>query len=428
MIWLVIVFVITLLIGVPVAFCLGIAGVVFMLITHEGSLMTIPTSVFGAIDSFILMAIPLFVMTGFLADRAGILPGLVKLADALVGHLRGGLAHVNIVASMFFAGVSGLALADTAAIGSMLIPPMIKQGYDRTFTAVVTASSSLVGPIIPPSVAMVLYAFIAGGDVSVAGLFLAGAIPGIVLGLGMMVLTYFIALRRNYPISGERFTFVNALRAAKGGILGLMIPIIILGGILTGVFTPTEAGAVGVFYAVFVGFFITQRLTLKDMLSCFLEASKTSAVVFMMLANAKIVVWILLNHHVHQKLGIMLQSITTNPQLFLLLSMLGILLMGFVLEGIAIMVMMVPIFVPIVSQYGIDQHHFGLLYVMVAQTAQLTPPVAIGLSIACGLSKTTIEKAFLDVWPFLLLIYGIIAIVVLFPAPFLWLPRLFGYG
>ncbi len=192
-----------------------------------------------------------------------------------------------------FGGVQGLTLAETAAIGSTLIPPLIEQGYGKKFSATLLASASILGPIIPPSVPMVLYAYIAGGGVLVAGLFLAGAVPGVVLGLSMMVYTYFIALRRNFPI-GEKFRVVNFLRAVKNGIMGLIIPIIILGGILSGVFTPTESAAVAVAYTLFVGFFITRRLTLKDVFSVFIEGSKISAVIFMMMATSKIVVWITL--------------------------------------------------------------------------------------------------------------------------------------
>ncbi|MEA1964424.1 MAG: TRAP transporter large permease [Candidatus Aerophobetes bacterium] len=427
MILLAIVFGLTVLLGVPVAFCLGLTSVVFILVTHKISLMTLPTLMFGGIDSFCLMAIPLFITAGFLVQQAGILPRLVDFANALVGHLRGGLAHINIVASMLFAGVSGVALADTAAIGSMLIPPMIKEGYGKKFTAVVTASSSIVGPIIPPSVAMIIYAYVAGGTVSVAGLFLAGVIPGIILGLGMMALTYIFAIYRNFPLSGEKFSFLNVLKKAKSGMLGLMVPIIILGGILSGMFTPTEAGAVAVAYALFAGIFITRQLTLKKIISCFLEASKTSAVVFMMLATAKVVAWILTTYQVPAKLTALLMSITANPEIFLIITLFSLLLIGFVLEAVATMVMLVPCFAPVALAYGISPHHFGLLFVMIVQVALITPPVALGLFIVCRLAETTIEEVFTDIWPFLFLIFGIIILVALLPGLAMWLPGLFGY-
>jgi len=422
-----IVFAVTVLLGVPVAFCLGLTSVVFILVTQRASLMILPTLIFGGIDSFVLMSIPLFIMAGFLVQEAGVLPKLVDFANALVGHLRGGLAHVNIIASMLFAGVSGVALADTAAIGSMLIPPMIKEGYGKKFTAVVTATSSIVGPIIPPSVAMIIYAHVAGGAVSIAGLFLAGIIPGIALGLGMMALAYIYSVRRNYPVSGGKFSFINVLKKAKSGILGLMVPIIILGGILSGMFTPTEAGAVAVAYALVVGIFVTRKLTFKKIISCFLRASKTSAVVFMMLATAKLVAWILTTYQVPAKLTDMLMSITTNPQLFLIITLFSLLLIGFVLEAVATMVMLVPCLAPVALAYGISPHHFGLLFVMVVQLALITPPVALGLFIVCRLAETTIEEVFSDIPPFLFLTFAIMILVALFPDIFMWLPALFGY-
>jgi len=427
MILLVICFALTVLLGVPVAFCLGISSVVFILVTHKASLMTIPTLMFGGIDSFPLMAIPLFIMAGLLVQKSGILPKLVDFADALVGHLPGGLAHVNIVASMFFAGVSGVALADTAAIGSMLIPPMIKEGYDRKFSAVVTAASSIVGPIIPPSVAMIIYAYSAGGTVSVAGLFLSGVIPGIILGMGMMGLTYVVSIRRNYPLSQEKFSCLNVLKKLKGAVLGLMVPLIILGGILSGMFTPTEAGGIAVAYALITGILITRKLTLKKIASCFLEASKTSAIVFMMLATAKIIAWLLTIYQVPAKLTAMLMMITTNPQIFLFMAMCILLLIGFVLEAVATMIMLVPCFAPVAIAYGIEPHHFGLLFVMTVQIALITPPVALGLFVACRLAKTTIEEVFADIWPFLFLIFGIMILIALCPNVTMWLPRLFGY-
>ncbi len=250
-------FFVTVLLGVPVAFCLGFAALAFLLITGRESLLIIPTLMFSGIDSFPLMAIPFFVMAGDLAERSGILPNLVKLAKALVGHWRAGLAHVSIVTEMFLSGVTGTAVGDAAAIGSIFIPSMIREGYDRPFAAVLTASASIMGPLIPPSVGMLIYSFVQGGTVSVAALFLAGVVPGVLVGVGLMILSHIIAKRRNYPVSGEKFQFVNVIRTARGALMGLMAMIIILGGILSGVFTPTEAGAAAVAYVLIVGTLLT---------------------------------------------------------------------------------------------------------------------------------------------------------------------------
>ncbi len=427
MILLLIVFAITLVLGVPVAFCLGLASLLFLLVTQKSSLMIIPTLMFAGIDSFPLMAIPFFIMAGFLAERSGVLPRLVDFANSIVGHFRGGLAQVNIIASMFFAGVTGVAVADTAAIGSMLIPPMIKEGYDKGFTAVVTASSSIMGPIIPPSVAMIIYAYVAGGHVSVAGLFLSGVIPGILIGFGMMGLVHIIALRRAYPMSEKKFSIFEVFRKMKRAALGLMIPGIILGGILSGVFTPTEAGAVAVAYVLFTGTLITRSLSFKGITSCLRQTCITSAVVFMLLANARIVAWLLVSHQIPAKAANMLLSVTANPEVFLVMTLVFLLLIGFVIEAVATMIMLIPVLAPIASAYGIDPHHFGLLFVMTVQIALITPPVALGLFIVCGLANCTIEEVFTEIWPFLLLVFGVIIMVAFWPEVTMWVPRYFGY-
>ncbi len=234
----------------------------------------------------------------------------------MVGQFPGGLAHTNIVASMFFAGVSGAALADTAAIGSMIIPAMIKNGYDRKFSAVITASSSIVGPIIPPSVAMIIYAYAAPGDVSIGGLFMCGAIPGVLLGVAMMVLTHFYAIRRNYPVNKAGFdikqVFVRGFRA----FWGLLIPVIILLGIMGGVFTPTEAGAIAAVYGLFVGFVIKKRLTWKLLKECLLECSIISAVIFLVLGCAKIITYTLSIYQAPEAITAFLQGLTANPVSF----------------------------------------------------------------------------------------------------------------
>jgi tripartite ATP-independent transporter DctM subunit len=428
MLFLVVCFVVTLVLGVPVAFCLGLAGLLFILVIQKAPLITIPTLLFGGIDSFPLMAMPFFILAGFLAERSGILPKLVEFANSVVGHLRGGLAHVNIMASMLFAGVTGVAVADTAAIGSMLIPSMIKEGYDKKFTAVVTAASSVMGPIIPPSCAMIIVAFLSGGKVSVIGLFLAGVIPGITIGLSQMGIVYTLAKLRGYPIRGGKFSIINIVRKLKGAILGLMVPILIIGGILSGIFTPTEAGAVAVGYVLFVGTLVTRRLNFRNIAECLLQTSVTSSVIFLLLATAKLISFLLVSHQVPQKAANMLMSITGNPTLFLIMCLIFLLLIGFFLEAVATMIMLVPILMPIAITYGIEPHHFGLLFVMTVQIALITPPVALGLFIVCELAHCKIEDVFKEIWPFIFVTFAVIILVAIFPNITMWLPKIFGYA
>ena len=369
MVTLFVVFVVTILLGVPVAFCLGLAGVAFIFVSERMPFSILPTLMFGGIDSFPLMAIPFFIMAGDLMTRCGVLPRLVDLADSIVGHLKGGLAYVNILASMFFAGVTGVAVADTAAIGSMLVPSMIKQGYTRSFSAVVTAASSIMGPIIPPSVAMLIYAYVYGGGISVAKLFLLGAVPGCIIGFGMMGLVYVMSFKGRFPVSSSGFRFRTVAKRTVAAIPGLMVPIIILGGIIGGIFTPTEAGAVAVTYALIIGVFLTRRLRLRDITECFLVSCKTSAVVFMLLATAKVVSWILTTHQVPQMVAQSFLKYTSSPQVFLVLAIVFLMLLGFVLEAVATMIMLIPVFGPVAQTFGVEPHHFGLLVVMTVQVS-----------------------------------------------------------
>ncbi len=420
-------FAFTVSVGMPVAFCLGITGAIFFLISQDLSILAVPTLIFGGISPFALMAITAFILTGLLVEKSGVVNDLVDFSDAIVGQFPGGLAHTNIVASMFFAGVSGAALADTAAIGSMIIPAMIKNGYDRKFSAVITASSSIVGPIIPPSVAMIIYAYAAPGDVSIGGLFMCGALPGILLGVAMMVLTYFYAIRRSYPVNKAGFdikqVFVRGFRA----FWGLLVPVIILLGIMGGVFTPTEAGAVAAVYGLFVGLVVKRRLTWQLIKECLLECSIVSAVIFLVLGCAKVITYTLSIYQAPEAITAFLQGLTSNSFIFLLLVLTMLLIIGFVLEAVATMIMLVPVLAPAAAAYGIEPHHFGLLVVMIVQLALLTPPVALGLFIACNLAHTTIEEVMPDVWPFLALIYGMIIIIAIFPEFTLWLPKVMGY-
>jgi tripartite ATP-independent transporter DctM subunit len=420
-------FAFTVSIGMPVAFSLGITGVTFFLISEDLSMLAVPTLIFGGISPFALMAITAFILTGLLVEKSGVVQDLVDFSNSLVGQFPGGLAHTNIVASMFFAGVSGAALADTAAIGSMIIPAMKENGYDSKFSAVITASSSIVGPIIPPSVGMIIYAYAAPGNVSIGGLFMCGAIPGVLLGLAMMALTHYYAIRRNYPVNKAGFDIKQVFVRGYKAFWGLLIPVIILLGIMGGVFTPTEAGAIAAFYGVFVGFVIKRKLTWKLLRECLLECSVMSAVIFLVLGCAKIITYTLSIYQAPEAITAFLQDLTANRYLFLFLVLTALLVIGFVLEAVATMIMLVPVFAPAAAAYGIDPHHFGLLVVMVVQLALLTPPVALGLFIACNLAQTTIEEVMSDVWPFLALIFGMILIIAIFPEFTLWLPKIMGY-
>jgi tripartite ATP-independent transporter DctM subunit len=427
MIYLFVAFFVTILLGVPVTFCLGLAVLAFLLFTGHEALLIIPTLMFSGIDSFPMMAIPFFIMAGDLAERSGILPNLVNLAKALVGHWRAGLAHVSIVTEMFLSGVTGTAVGDAAAIGSIFIPSMKREGYDARFAAVLTASASIMGPLIPPSVGMLIYCFVQGGTVSVAALFLAGCVPGVLVGIGLMIISYILAKRRNYPVSGEKFSILKVLRSLRGALMGIIAMLIILGGILTGIFTPTEAGAAATAYVLIVGTIITRKLSFSAVRDSILSTAVTSSTILILIAAAKVCAWILTSGQIPQKAGVLLMSLSSSPFFFITLVVLFLNFLGFFIEGIAIMIMFVPVLAPIAASYGIEAHHFGLVFVMAIQIALITPPVALSLFVTCRIAGIKPDDTFKEIVPFWSFLTFLTLAVAYWPNLTMWLPRLLGY-
>ena len=424
---LVLVFVVTVLFGVPVAFCLGLAGLAFILLSTSLPASILPTIMFGAIDSFPLMAIPFFIMAGDVISRAGILPRLIDFADALVGHFRGGLAQVTILATLFFAGVTGVALAEAAAVGAMLIPSMVRQGYSAPYSAALVSSSSVVGAIIPPSVGMIIFAHVYGSGISVGKMFLCGDIPGLMIIAALMICVYIQSYYKTSIPKVKKFDFSLVVKTFPGALLGLMLPVIIRGGIISGVFTPTESGAVAVMYGLLIGFLVTKNLTISDVKESVLRSCKASCTVLILMSTAKIISWILITNQVPQDLAKIFTNGVSSPQVFLLISMGVILLLGFVMEGLAIMVMLTPVLGPLALNYGIDPHIFGLLTVMTVQIALITPPVALALFIVTPLANCTVMEAAKEIWLFLISIALIVILIIFFPDIALWLPRQLGY-
>ena len=411
--------------GIPIAFALGLGSWMALVVWGKVPLYLIPQRMFTGVDSFVLMAIPFFMLAGELMGSTGILDRLLKFADALVGHIRGGLAHVNIVASMIFAGISGSAVADASALGAALVPPM-REKYDVDFAAGVVASAATIGPIIPPSIPMIIYATATSG-ISIAGLFLAGVIPGIMMGLGMMVVAYFIARKRGYPIRGDRLTARELGRRLVRVIPALLMPLIVLGGILGGIFTPTEAGAIAVVYAVVIGLVVTQELRPRDIPPALLRAGITTSVVFILIATANGVSWLLTTQQVPQLVSSYLQAISKSPAVFLLVVNLFLFVVGCLMETTAALIMLVPILAPIAISYGVDPLHFGFVVVMNLVIGLLTPPVGMCLFVVCGIAEISLERVVRAVWPFLIWQIVVLFLVTYIPALALWVPRVFGY-
>ncbi len=418
-------FIVALLIGVPIAFSLGIASAVFLTVKGGIPLTILAQRMFTGLDVFPFMAIPFFVLAGELMNSSGITKRLVSFADTLVGHLKGGLAHVNIVTSMFLAGITGSALADTSAIGSMLIPAMEKQGYDTDFSAAVTVSSSVIGPIIPPSIPMVIFSLLSG--TSVAALFLAGVFPGILLGLGLMAVTYVIARRRNYPKS-ESPPSLRAIGAAVvAAVIPLLMPLIILGGILGGIFTATEASGVAVVYALLIGFLVYRNLTPRKFLDVLLSTAKTVGVVFLVIACSNIFNWMLTVDQIPQKITSAIGENVSNQFLVLLGVNVVLLFLGTFMEGTAAMIITVPMLMHIADAVGISPVMLGAIVVLNLMIGLITPPVGLCLYVACGITKLRLEQLTRAIWPFLLAEIVVLLLVTYVQPLTLFLPRLLGY-
>lgn len=413
-----------LMIGVPIAFSLGSASVVYLLL-KDISVGLIAQRMFTGLDVFPFMAIPFFVLAGELMNSAGITRRLVNLSTVFVGRLKGGLGQVNIVTSMFFAGITGSAVADTSAIGSMLIPAMVDEGFDADFSAAVTCSSSVIGPIIPPSIPFVIYSLVS--STSVAALFLAGLFPGILLGLSLMVVNWIISTRRNYPRALRWPTFREMGVALAHGIVPMLMPLIILGGILSGVFTATEASAIAVVYGLLVGLLLYRNLKWKDIKSAFLVTAKTSGVVFLVIACSNVFNWALVVEEVPQRLSLLAGELFTNRIALLLAINVILLFIGTFMEGTAAIIITVPILLSVTAPFGISPIMLGAIVVLNLMIGLITPPVGLCLYVACGISKLSLEKVTKAVLPFLAAEIVTLLLVTYVEPLSMFLPRLFGY-
>lgn len=417
------VFIILVAFNIPIAFAMLIASVVSLII-GDMPLGMVATRLFVQVDSFPLMAIPFFIFAGEIMNSAGITKRIVDFAQALVGHIKGGLAHVNILSSMFFAGISGSATADTSALGSMLIPIMRKDGYSPEFSVAVTAASSTIGPIIPPSIMMVMYAVIA--NESVAKLFIAGLIPGVLVGITQMVMSYRIAIKEGYGSIGK-FSIKNVIRTFKKSILAIIMPLIILGGILSGIFTATEAGVIACVYAMLIGMFVYKKITIKDMPKAFFKSAKITAQALFIVASASMFSWILAWTGFPSKVLDVLLSISTNPTIVLFLVIGFILLLGLFVEGTPVLIIFAPIFVPVMQSLGVSLVLFGVLFVMAVLVGSITPPVGVLLYLGCGIAGIPVSQASKIIWPFVLTIILVIVGCIIFPNIITFIPTLM-YG
>lgn len=420
-----VVFVILLLVGLDLFSAMGMASLVYLLATQTGDmplpLTLIPQQLVGGVDSFPLLAVPMFLLAGELMTRGGVTTRLVNFAGVLVGHIRGGLAQVSIVTNVIMAGMSGSAVADAASTGSVLIPGMVRRGYSPEYAAAVIAAAACIGPIIPPSLMFVVLGSMV--SVSVGQLFAAGVIPGLLMALAMMAVVYRQALKNNLPVEA-RTTVPEFWKATREAVLALGLPVIILGSILTGFATPTEASVLAVVYAFVLGVFIYREIKLADLVDIFSTVAMTSAAVMVTVAAAQLFGWITTAESLGKILGEMLGNITQEPWVFLVIVNVAVLLLGTVMEPIPIMILTVPILFPVAAQLGIDPVHFGVVIVLNLMIGSLTPPVGINIFVTAAMARVPVMRVARHAMGFIWILILVLLVITYIPQVVLWLPHL----
>jgi C4-dicarboxylate transporter DctM subunit len=413
----------TIAIGVPVGWGLGISGLAALYLMGI-PLYTAPQQVFEGMDIFVLMCIPFFILAGEIMARGGLTKRLIHFADIVVGGIRGGLSLANVVASMLFGGITGAAIADASALGAVEIPMMKESGYDADFSAAVTGASSCIGPIIPPSIPVVIYSMAVGG-VSIGALFAAGLIPGILVGIALMITCYIISVKRNYPKREHKVTIREFFNSLKDAILAIMTPIIILGGIIGGIFSPTEAATVAVVYSFIVAYFVYREIKLADLPEMFVKAGVTSAIVMIIIGTSSIFGFVVALEQIAQKLAVFLDPLGYFG--FILMINVIFLIVGSFLDNNPAILILAPIFAPIAIRLGIDPIHFGIIVIMNLVIGLITPPLGEVLFIVGPLAGVSFEQAAKAVFPFMLVEIGVLLLVSYIPIVSLWVPRLLGY-
>ncbi|NME05024.1 TRAP transporter large permease [Psychrobacillus sp. BL-248-WT-3] len=414
---------ICLLIGVPIAISLGVSALVAIYFGSNLPLGIIAQKAFTSLDSFPLLAIPFFMLAGVLMSKGGVSKRLLDVATALVGWVVGGLSLVTIVASMFFAAISGSGPATVAAIGGFMIPEMKNKKYDGGFAASVSASAGSIGVIIPPSIPFVLYGVI--GSVSVGSMFLAGILPGIIIGIGLMITAYVIAKKRGYKSEGSaRFSFKDVLKATYDAKWALLIPVIILGGIYGGFFSPTEAAVVAVVYALIIGLFVYKELTWKSVFECFREAVVINATTMIIIGLSVSFAYFMTLEQVPNDISSFLTELSTNPIVILLAINIILLIVGMFIDTISALVILTPILLPIVIAVGVDPIHFGVILVANLAIGFITPPLGVNLFVASSVGNVKFERIVMAIIPFLFSMIVCLILITFLPSLSLWLPSI----
>lgn len=410
--------------GMPVGFAIGVAGMIGILDMGPRFMTMAPDRVFAGLDLFPFLAMPFFILAGEIMNRSGITLGLVKLADSLVGWLRGGMAHSNMVASVMFAGITGSATADAAAFGNTLVPAMEKAGYTRPYACAVTAAGSIIGPTIPPSTLMIIYGSIMG--VSIAGLFAAGILPGLLIcGICMAVIAL-TARRKNLPKGEGRPSIRLVFSALREGILAALLPIFILGSILGGFATPTEAAAIAVAYALFVGGVIYRALSWRDLYEIAVRTTRITGVIFLIIAAASILGWWMTFNRVPQMIASTMLSISDNPDVIIGLILLLLLVIGLVMDINATLIILAPVLAPLTVEIGMDPVHAGIMIILALNISLMTPPVGACLFVLASVTGEKVEAITSELWPFIIAEVLILVLIAFWSDLTLFIPRLLG--
>jgi tripartite ATP-independent transporter DctM subunit len=411
-------------IGLPVGFVIGVAGMAGILEMGPRFMTMAPDRLFAGLDLFPFLAMPFFILAGEIMNRSGITLGLVKLAESLVGWLRGGMAHSNMVASVLFAGITGSATADAAAFGNTLVPAMEKAGYTRRFACAVTAAGSIIGPTIPPSTLAIIYGSIMG--VSIAGLFAAGILPGLLICAICMAVIALLGKRLNLPKSDQKPSLCSIWLALKEGWLAAILPIFILGSILGGIATPTEAAAIAVAYALFVGGVIYRALSWQDLYDICVRTTRITGVIFLIIASATILGWWMAFNQIPQLIAEAVLSVSSNPNVVIGLILMLLLLIGLFMDINATLIILAPVLAPLTVQIGMDPVHAGIMIILALNISLMTPPVGACLFVLASVTKESVESITAALWPFILAEFLILIVVAFWPDLTLFIPRLLG--
>lgn len=416
-------FAVTMAIGIPIAWALGIGGLGAILLM-DIPLNTVPQKIYTGMDCFPLLCLPLFILAGEIMAYGGLTRRLLDFAVVLVGFIRGGLALANVIASMLFGGITGSAIADASALGSVEIPMMTRNGYDPPFSAAITAASACIGPIIPPSIPVVIYAMAVSG-VSIGGLFAGGMIPGILVGVALMIASYVISRKRMYPKREQKITPREFLIALRDALLAIMTPVIILGGIIGGVFTPTEAASIAVAYSFIIAYFVYRELKLSDLPAMFLRSGVTAAVVMIIIGTCNIFGMVIAFEQLALKLEVIVRPLGYYGYI-LAINIIFLLIGTFMDQNPAILIL-APVFAPIAAHLGIEPIHFGVIVIMNLVIGLITPPLGQVLFVVGPIARVSFEDVAKEVLPFMLVEIAVLFLVSYIPFFAVYMPKLFGY-